>query len=377
MKQLLRPLILIPLLLYLFIVPIVLLFYSNNSLASVIESVKEVAGVSTVSLPPSPTPLPEKIITQPYGVTNSIVTQDTIVQVKNLGVSWIRLPMLWSSIETGPHAYDWTQLDTIVSLVNQNNLHIDFVIANPPPWNAGVCKDSTKAFGFTPEAMSSFGAVLASRYNGESNHGFIDAYEIGNDEFDTFGSDTLSSDVACRKPEYYVPILKAGYTALKKSSHKSLIGMFGMGGNSKQKIVSYLDGLYMSDPTISKFFDFGNIHYYNTIVETKGDPAKTIPSDPDYATFSEKILLMQQTFNQFNDTKKPLWVSEIGWKQPFVTQQIQSSYLSTVMLTAKQLKVEKIFWFSVDSDNYGLFLQSKPSLSAQVYQQFTQKNPTW
>lgn len=377
MKQFLTPKFGIALLVYLFVVPIYLLSYKNQVLLSMIESLKEVAGVSTVALPVSPTPIPLPRILEPYGITNPTFTQDTLSQIESLGVRWVRLPILWSTIETGPGAYDWRQVDSMVAMANANNLHIDFVFTNAPPWHMITCKESGKPFAFGAESISAFASIVATRYNGQTNHGFIDAYEIGSEEFDTYGSDTAPTDVACRTAGYYVPVLKAGYHAIKSVSPKSLVGMFGMGWNSKQHEVIYLQQLYTIDPMIGKFFDYGTITYYNASYETRGDPTKSVTSNPDYPTFAEKISLMQQTFSQFNDSEKPIWVSEIGWKQPFVSVALENTYLQESVAVASKARVARIFWYSLDTDGYGLLSHGTPTPVYSTFEQLIRKMPNW
>jgi len=156
-------------------------------------------------------------------------------------------------------------VDQQVAQANQAGIHIVYVIQAAPSWhNTEVCSADGVHFRFGPNDVSQFATALAQRYNGKNGHGYIDAYEIGNEDFDNYWNKAIgSASLQCRDPKYYVADLKSGYTAIKAQSPSALVGMFGMWYEDKTFEANFINGMFQLDPNVGNYMDYGNFHFYN------------------------------------------------------------------------------------------------------------------
>src|SRR5205823_6023892 len=120
-----------------------------------------------------------------------------------------------------------------------------------------------------------FAGVLAARYNGRNGHGYVDSFEIGNEEWDGYWGGSWANTLPCRAADYYGPVLKAGYQAVKAQSPTALVGMFGLWWMNTPHIQTYMTWLYQNG--YGPYMDFANFHYY-----TGGAPSTTNGAPPSY-----------------------------------------------------------------------------------------------
>ena len=67
----------------------------------------------------------------PYGFTvYTIFREETVADLEQLHVDWIRYQLNWSDIEPQPGQYDWSKLDAAVALANAHHIHMTFPIIN-------------------------------------------------------------------------------------------------------------------------------------------------------------------------------------------------------------------------------------------------------
>jgi hypothetical protein len=315
----------------------------------------------------------------PYGFTvlRDFRTQ-TVSYLKQLGVTWVRYQLRWSIIERTPGQYNWSELDAAVALANANSIHFTFPIQDAPSWALTQVCDGIH---FLPGAneITQFATVLAQRYNGKNHHGYIDSYEVGNEEYDSKWTGSWASSIPCRQPSYYGPVLKAGYQAIKAQSPDALVGMFGLWWIDTPHIRSFMQWLYQNG--YGKYFDFANFHYYIC----NGNPALTVRNRPS-------LDLEWQTFHdvmaQYGDSGKPIWLTEIGWTidgvnqkaQCSVTPQVQAQYMRFVLNEAvHSLVIQHIFWYTIDHGNDGMSITQLDGQlpSFQVLRSFIQQKPLW
>ncbi|TMC31354.1 MAG: hypothetical protein E6J32_03440 [Chloroflexi bacterium] len=142
-------------------------------------------------------------------------------RVTSSGVKWVRVQRDWSSIETSPGVYDFTGLDADVAAANAAGVHATVPIQDAPSFRkTQVCNGVNLFPG--PSEMSTFAGLLAARYNGHNGHGYIDSFEIGNEEWDGYWGGSWANTLPCRAATYYGPVLKAGYQAVKAQSPTAL-----------------------------------------------------------------------------------------------------------------------------------------------------------
>ena len=315
----------------------------------------------------------------PYGVTVlDILGPQTITDLQQLGVHWVRYQMDWEAIEPQPGQYHWQQLDAALTLANAHGIRVTFPLQGAPTWALSqVCTGRPRLPG--ANEMARFAAAVAQRYDGQHGHGYIDSYEVGNEEFDNIWTGDWLGSLSCRQPDLYGPVLKAAYTAIKAQSPHALVGMFGLWWENMQHIRSYMNWLYQNN--YGSYFDFANYHYY----VCNNDPAVTVETQP---SFNEEWQTIHDMMARSGDGNKPIWVTEVGWPinstgqsaQCIVTPQIQANYLRYVLNQASASHVvTHVFWYTVDRGTDGMSLtQDGRKLPAfSTLQQMVQHQPLW
>src|SRR6266852_1784721 len=315
----------------------------------------------------------------PYGFTvYEDVDSQTIAYLKQLGVTWLRYQLRWADIEPQPGKYDWSKIDEAIALANANDIHITFPIQDAPSWAlTQVCEGTHFLPG--PNVMEQFATALAQRYNGKNQHGYIDSYEVGNEEFDNAWFGSWASCTPCRQPSYYGPVLKVAYQAIKAQSPNALVGMFGLWWVNTSHIGSYLQWLYQHG--YGSYFDFANYHYYTC----NGDPAVTLGDRP---SFNLEWQTIHAVMAQYGDANKPIWMTETGWNTTGVSQrpecivspQLQAQYMSYVLNSAANSHViQHLFWYTIapPGDGMNIIQPAGPLPSFYTFQSFVRQRPQW
>src|SRR2546428_1448129 len=169
------------------------------------------------------------------------------------GVKWARLQRDWSTIETSPGVYNFAGLDADAAAATAAGVHVTVPIQDAPGFHkTQVCNGVNLFPG--PAEMSTFAGIMAARYNGQNGHGYVDSFEIGNEEWDGYWGGSWASTLPCRAASYYGPVLKAGYQAVKAQSPTALVGMFGMWWVNTPHIQSYMTWLYQNSYSASHGF---------------------------------------------------------------------------------------------------------------------------
>src|SRR3989475_10289102 len=242
-----------------------------------------------------------------YGFTAPVPPDQAKLNASHVG--WVRQGLDWSSIETSPGVYDFRTLDRAVAQENAAGVQITVPIQDAPGFRkTQVCNGVSLFPG--PAEMSTFASVIAARYNGQSGHGYVDSFEIGNEEYDGYWGGSWANTLPCRAANYYGPVLKAGYLAVKAQSPTALVGMFGMWWVNTPHIQGYMTWLYANG--YGSYMDFANFHYY-----TGGDPSVSNGDTPSYDLEWQTIRGVQAAYN---DGAKPVWCTEVGWAVSSVSQ---------------------------------------------------------
>jgi hypothetical protein len=290
----------------------------------------------------------------PYGFTTIHADDQLVTDYRQLNVCWVRLQVHEDTIQTSPGVYNWGNLDAAVARLNAAGIHIDF----PLECFGGSC--FSQPVLPTVAQMTSYATAVATRYDGKHGHGKIDAFEIGNEEYDFFS------------PAAYGPLLKAGYQAIKAVYPDAPVGMYGMYRQSLTHIQAVMHAIANG---YSNYLDFANFHYY----AHGGDPRV---SANDHPSFNEEW----QTIHSILPDK-PIWVTEVGWTtrplggtMQVVSPQTQSDYLQYVTQQAAASGViQRIFWFTIDYGNQGdtVYPPSGPKPAFYMLKALVQQHPRW
>ncbi len=288
--------------------------------------------------------------TSPYGFTTIHADSSLVSVYQQLDVCWVRYQYHWGKIETSPGVYDWSQVDAAVAAMNAANIYVDFAIQYAPTWDlAQVCSADGQHFLPGPEQMTTFATILATRYDGKHEHGYISSFEIGNEEYDAHYVQGLGNNQPCRSASYYGPVLKAGYQAIKAVNPQALVGMFGLWWHYEPHIRDFMTYLYSNG--YGQYMDYMNFHYYHS----GGDPSVSNGDDP---SFDLEWQTMHNIASQYGFANKPIWVTEVGWPttagydvNSTVSPQTQSQFMQYIFSESeKSGVVQRVFWFTI---NYG------------------------
>ncbi|MDQ6660598.1 MAG: hypothetical protein M3Z24_06495, partial [Chloroflexota bacterium] len=328
----------------------------------------------------------------PYGFTTVHADSQLVSYYKQLNVCWVRYQFHWAKgsgqkpgIESAPGKYDWSQLDPAITTLNAAGIHIDFAIQDAPDWERSqICAATGQHFLPGPTEMKNFAQLIASRYNGNNGHGYIDAFEIGNEEFDNYYVKNTPSSESCRSANYYGDVLKAGYQAIKAANPKALVGMFGMWWHNLPHIKDYMT--YLFSHGYGQYMDYMNFHYYHS----GEDPSVT---DGDNPSFDLQWQTMHSVAAQYGFGTKPIWVTETGWSTDAnpnakagvsdhaVSVTTQANYMQYILNeSAKSGVVTKVFWFTINSPNeaHNIYLPNGSPLPAvQVLTSMIRQKVAW
>lgn len=319
----------------------------------------------------------------PYGFTVlRNFTPEIASQLKQVGATWVRFQLNWSSIEPQQGQFNWSTLDQVVSMVNSDGFQLDFPLQNAPDWaKSQTC--GAKPLLPAPNEVAAYASAVAQRYNGQNGHGMINSFEVGNEEFDN-QLPPIKKVIDKNCPGMtLLPIagadLKAGYQAIKGQSPQAMVGMFAIWWANAQHVQSYMQYLYQNGYGV--YFDYANFHYHIC-----GDN----PVNPgnSYTSFQNEWQIIHSVMAQNGDSGKPIWVTEAGWPinaaghpaQCVITPQQQADYMSDLLNSSYSSHViQEFFWYTLNPQDKGssVLQASGPLPAYYTFQQFSRQHPNW
>ena len=178
----------------------------------------------------------------------------------------------WPYIEQTKGVYNWSNLDSWVSVANAHNLPFHYSSAEAPPWAVSdqTSCDSGLIVIAGGEACTAdvtdltdwnnFVTALTQRYNGKNGHGFIAVYELYNEPEGFFKGDTAN----------LVAQTVALYKAVRANSPTSLV--IGMGVTDPDTYYApgnYMDAYWAAGgvKTLDAVSFHGYAHHNNDVPE--------------------------------------------------------------------------------------------------------------
>ncbi len=266
----------------------------------------------------------------------------SIDQLSDLGISHIRMDILWSDLYAGPGKFDFSHYDHIIEGLEKKNIRV-LGLFN---YNKDYKIDGKEVWSNPPDSFDDFAAYAAatvSRYKGWIKH-----WEVWNEP---------NHPVYWSGPKdglkLYASLLKKTYAAVKKADPSSIV----LNGGLTAAITEDVENLYREAG--KNAFDILNIHPFI-------NPKK--PDAPEI--FDELMKTLEAIMNKHGDKEKKIWITEIGCpgvpKGKMKTQttwfegeaeneEEQAEWLKKVYALMKQHpRIEKLFWaFYRDTD--GMF----------------------
>jgi polysaccharide biosynthesis protein PslG len=282
-------------------------------------------------------------------------SKDTMFgQVSGAGFNWIRQQVRWSSYEPAKGQFGNNYVAQVDALVNATAAKGDKIllsVESSPDWvgtGGGLPKN--------PQDIADLLKFMADRYKGK-----VQAYEVWNEEnyaVETGGQVNVGA---------YIPILKAGYQALK-ASDPNITVVFGgqtptgVTGHPEVALddVQYLQQIYaINNGEVKNYYDVLGAHpgsNCNPPDNSYPDNPATNPcgTDPDggrsftkdNSFYFKRILQLRNVMEQNGDSGKKMWLTEFGWDSnptvvpgyeysPYVSEDQQAQYLTRAFALGK------------------------------------------
>ena len=202
-----------------------------------------------------------------------------------------------------------------------------------------------------PQNTKIFAQAVATRYNGKNGHGTIQAFEIGNEEYDSQNPNGSSANAYNdRSPTSYINVLPVVAPAIRAANPSALVGMCAIWWNQLPHVHDFLNAIYQASSTMKNNFDYVNFHYYpfesgsSDMVDVDrwcwaAQPASTVPS------FTQEWQALQAVMRANGDGNKDIRVTEFGWytttnqsyrgTENLVTQDVQARNYFTLLESAR------------------------------------------
>jgi hypothetical protein len=145
-------------------------------------------------------------------------------------IKFVRMIIEWSSIETSAGSYNWASLDNRVRMAAARGLTPVITVWKAPSWALG-CSRPTRPGTCEPNAQmfGEFGAVLANRYDGNTNVGGsplpeVNYWEVWNEpNLDHFLNLQRNPNGTWHSPSLYRNMLNAFYTKVHDANSDSFV----------------------------------------------------------------------------------------------------------------------------------------------------------
>ncbi|MEZ5119656.1 MAG: cellulase family glycosylhydrolase [Candidatus Nanopelagicales bacterium] len=224
-------------------------------------------------------------------MTTSELTQEMALY-RSMGVTWLRVDVDWSAIESTEGEFDWSALDRVVAAAS--GFSILGVIAYSPLW-ATSDTGETHAPPTDPADYAAFCTAAATRYAGR-----IQAWEIWNEPNITpFWSSPDAAD--------YTALVQAAHTAIKAADSNALVlaGALSPATTADGNIAPEEFTAECYTEGIQGYFDAWSVHPY------------CYPADPqDSSTSSwntfQRLPLVYAEMVVGGDDDKQIWLTEFG-----------------------------------------------------------------
>jgi len=267
---------------------------------------------------------------------------------------WVRQQVRWSSYEPAKGQFGnnyVAQMDTLIDATNAKGLKIMLSPVSSPDW-AGVGGGLPN----NPQDFADFIGFMANRYKGK-----VQAYEVWNEQnyaVETGGTVNVGA---------YIPILKAGYQALKASDPNITVvfgGLTPTGVTGHPEVAlddaQYLQQIYaINGGEVKKYYDVLGAHPGSNC----NPPDNSYPDNPatnpcgvdpdggrsftkDNSFYFKRIVQLRGVMEAAGEGSKKLWLTEFGWDSnptvvrgyeysPYVSEEQQGQYLTRAFALGK------------------------------------------
>lgn len=286
---------------------------------------------------------------EPYGVCTHFIrwsiwgpeagftdeqVRESIRQLAEAGVQWIRVDAQWVIVEEKEGIYDerlLRRIDRIIDWAHQDGIQVYLQLGGQPQW-ASTHPDEPDFWAYGTHRMTEFRDYL--KYVTQRYKGRVQYWEVGNEPDWIFWKDSL---------EDYVDYLKVSSKIIRAADAENMVvlGSLAFDGThvwSPQEGAEEDALRRMYEMGIQPFFDVLGAHFY---------PLKA------HNSLYEAVAAVNQigsVMDEFGDADKPIWLTESGYSSARGSENglaQQSNYLKVLYTEIiAHPRVEKIFWYN-------------------------------
>jgi polysaccharide biosynthesis protein PslG len=281
-------------------------------------------------------------------------------KAKAAGARWVRFEVSWDHLEqTRGARTPWIvdRMDVIVAAAQARGLKLLPMVWGTPGW-----ANNDRSPNHAPSDPRCYGDILgwlATRYRGR-----ISAWELWNEP-------NAPEFLAENSAAAYVPLLRAGYLAVKAADPGALVVQAAPP--------------YNNDAWLAQTYDAGAQAYFDVLAtHPYMGPGDGAPESSDTGTRTMRhVSVVHELMVSRGDGNKPIWFTEFGWSthaQPGgVSEAAQADYLIRAlrMLRAEYPYVKVAIVYqerdtalgNIQQDNYGVLRRDwtgKPAYEALV-----------
>jgi polysaccharide biosynthesis protein PslG len=269
---------------------------------------------------------------------NDQILPKALKQLKELGISFVRLDILWSDVHAGSLKYKFDRYDRLLREVHEQGINILAVLH----YNKVDREGSAVLWNRPPDSFEEFAAYVGATVN--RYKGFIHHWEIWNEPNLAIYWDGPRDGL-----RLYSSLLKKSYVAAKEVDPSCVV----LNGGLTEPILSDIEHLYLNG--MKNYFDALNIHIF------------LAPDSPHALNrFKEILDGVNAVQAKYKDETKPIWITEAGcpgipmdkrdmkwFAGGFVSEEGQAKWLEKIYgLMKEEPQVQKLFWaFYRDTDD--------------------------
>ncbi len=253
------------------------------------------------------------------------------------GIRWIRQPFFWSSLQSSPGNWDWSEADKIVESARMQRLYLVGILEGRPGWSTLSTQDGLNDF-------AQYAYQVINRYGAD-----IKYWELG-------------ANLQAGSPQEFLQLLKAVANAARDAHPEARLIIH-------QKSSFWLESVLSGG---------GLDSIDGVMVDVPAD--KTVPF-----SFKNELLQLREQLLSFSspdkNNKKEIWILQEGWKtgtdiaQKEVSETQQASNMVKSVLESYLTGYsDRYFWSGYEDTRPSA--QSLRNTSGLLYQDLTPK-PAW
>jgi hypothetical protein len=244
---------------------------------------------------------------------NADAKKQTLGFVQQAGFNWAKHQVEWTSVETAPGQFDWSELDSIVNTTSAANTKMLLSVQHAPTFYRNA---NSGLFPSDPSTYRTFMQTVATRYKGK-----VQGYEIWNEE--NLSRETGVGNV---DPSHYLPILAAGATGVRAGDPGAMV-LLGApsptGANVPGQSIDdlqYLNQLYaLNSGEAKQYYDAVSAHpsgFSNPPDCTPQTPTCSLSggwnNDSSFFAFT-RVAQYRDVMVRNGESNKKIWFSEFGY----------------------------------------------------------------